>query len=93
MKVFDLLLAMPKLGRHEGQPAARAGADLAVEDDRRPIGPPAFRASRWRQTASGRSGARVTTTIAPNPNPKLNAWCPRCEEWTLRTNRHECLVL
>jgi hypothetical protein len=33
----------------------------------------------------------VTTTIAPNPNPKLNAWCPRCEEWTLRTNRNECL--
>jgi hypothetical protein len=32
----------------------------------------------------------VTTTIAPNPNPKLNAWCPRCEEWTLRTNRQEC---
>jgi hypothetical protein len=33
----------------------------------------------------------VTTAIAPNPNPKLNAWCPRCEQWTLRTKRHECL--
>jgi hypothetical protein len=33
----------------------------------------------------------VTTAIAPNPNPQLNAWCPRCEEWTLRTRSNECL--
>jgi hypothetical protein len=29
--------------------------------------------------------------IAPNPNPKLNAWCPACQDWSVRGGHDECM--